>query len=63
MPPPAPRRVAIVAYPGTQALDVTAPHEVFAGANAWAGDERYQLCVVAPNGGPKSRRCAQEPSC
>ena len=29
-----PHRVVIVVYDGVQALDVTGPHEVFAGANA-----------------------------
>ncbi|MEM8618264.1 MAG: GlxA family transcriptional regulator [Actinomycetota bacterium] len=52
MPPPVPRQVVIVTYSGAQALDVTGPHEVFAGANAWAGNERYQLRVVATSVGP-----------
>lgn len=34
---PSPRRVVIVAYPGVQALDVTGPHEVFAGATGLVG--------------------------
>ncbi len=29
-----PRRIAILAYPGVQSLDVTGPLEVFAGAAA-----------------------------
>jgi transcriptional regulator GlxA family with amidase domain len=49
------RRVVIVAFDGVQPLDVTGPHEVFAGANsalASAGSQRrgYELSVVAAEG-------------
>ncbi len=48
--PPA-RRVVIVAYPDVQALDVTGPHEVFAGAAGLverrAGARGYDVEVVA----------------
>jgi transcriptional regulator GlxA family with amidase domain len=52
------RRIVIVAFDGVQPLDVTGPHEVFAGANAaLAGAARagvrdrpaYELSVVAPH--------------
>ena len=46
------RRIAIVVFPGCQALDLTGPHEVFAGANQvlqgrHRGDPRYELLVTA----------------
>jgi len=48
------RRVWILAFPGTQVLDVTGPHEVFAIANRLAGARtpRYEVSVVAPAAGP-----------
>lgn len=44
----------ILTYPGVQVLDVTGPHEVFAGATtASAGrGPQYRLQVVAVDGGP-----------
>lgn len=52
-----PRNVTIVAYDGVQALDVTGPHEVFAGANAVLAARRdgaapYDITVAAPRPGP-----------
>lgn len=57
---PAARRVVIVAYDGAQVLDITGPHEVFAGATAAlgaAGGGRggapgYDVAVVARDAGP-----------
>ena len=51
------RRIAIVVFPGCQALDLTGPHEVFAGANQVLrgrrrDDPRYQLLVAALQPGP-----------
>ena len=48
----APRRIVIVAFEGVQALDVTGPHEVFAGANGVLGEPApYIVEVVAANAG------------
>jgi transcriptional regulator GlxA family with amidase domain len=53
---PGPRRVVIVAYEGVQVLDVTGPHEVFAGASTAVGARRgtaaYELTVGTMAGGP-----------
>jgi len=46
------RLVAIVAFPGVQALDVAGPHEVFAGARTPAGERAYDVRVVAASPGP-----------
>jgi transcriptional regulator GlxA family with amidase domain len=51
------RRIAIVVFPGCQALDLAGPHEVFAGANQvlrgrHRDDPRYQLLVAALEPGP-----------
>ncbi|MET0144484.1 MAG: helix-turn-helix domain-containing protein [Ilumatobacteraceae bacterium] len=54
------RPVVIVAYGGVQALDVTGPHEVFAGAGpalallggATGGPAPYAVTVAAPRPGP-----------
>jgi len=48
----APRRIAILAYPGVQGLDLTGPLEVFAGAQqlietSGRRDRGYQLTVLA----------------
>jgi transcriptional regulator GlxA family with amidase domain len=53
----APRRVAIVVYPGVQSLDVTGPLEVFAGASqlieATARGERgYEISILSTDGAP-----------
>ena len=50
------RRVAIVCFPGIQLLDVTGPHEVFAGVNEYLdgiGSDvaRYELIVCAATPG------------
>jgi transcriptional regulator GlxA family with amidase domain len=52
-----PRRVVIVTYEGVQALDVTGPHEVFAGATAVLAARPgsaagYELSIVADRSGP-----------
>jgi transcriptional regulator GlxA family with amidase domain len=54
---PAPRNIAIVAYPGVQSLDVAGPLEVFAGAkqliDATARRERgYHVSVLSRDGKP-----------
>ena len=53
---PATRRVLIVAYDGVQALDVTGPHEVFAGATRIverrAGSRAYEVEVGGVRAGP-----------
>jgi transcriptional regulator GlxA family with amidase domain len=54
---PSPRQVVIVAYPGVQALDVTGPHEVFAGAagalrSRREGPAPYDVAVASVAGGP-----------
>src|SRR5271155_2416202 len=53
----APRRVAILLYPGVQSLDVTGPLEVFAGAReliaSTASEERrYEIRTLARGGAP-----------
>ena len=55
--PFAPRRVAILAYPGVQSLDVTGPLEVFDGASrliaaTGRGEPAYEVRLYAPAGGP-----------
>jgi transcriptional regulator GlxA family with amidase domain len=54
---PAARRVAIVAFPGVQAIDITGPHEVFAGAtrvlaSATVADGGYDVAIVSRAPGP-----------
>jgi transcriptional regulator GlxA family with amidase domain len=54
---PAPRKVAIVVYPGVQSLDVTGPLEVFAGASqlirATARTEpAYEIRILSGDGAP-----------
>ncbi|MDR5867588.1 GlxA family transcriptional regulator [Halomonas koreensis] len=44
---PPPRRVAVLAYPHCQALDVCGPWQVFASANECAGRRLYDLELVA----------------
>src|ERR1700736_7051382 len=46
------RTIAIVALPGVQLLDVSGPLDVFAEANAQAGNSPYSLSVVAAEPGP-----------
>ncbi len=51
------RKVAIVAYPGVQSLDVTGPLEVFAGAQRLIADTGraepgYDVRVLSPDGRP-----------
>jgi transcriptional regulator GlxA family with amidase domain len=51
------RKVAILVFPGCQALDLTGPYEVFAGANQvldgrHRADPRYRLLVAALEPGP-----------
>jgi transcriptional regulator GlxA family with amidase domain len=48
----APREVVLLIYPRFQVLDLAGPHEVFAGANRWAGRGVYQPTIVSPAGGP-----------
>jgi transcriptional regulator GlxA family with amidase domain len=53
---PVPRPVVILAYAGVQALDVTGPHEVFAGASqlvrARRGTPAYATSIVGLAAGP-----------
>src|SRR5437773_12556963 len=54
---PAPRQVAILAYPGVQSLDVTGPLEVLDGASrliaaTGRGEPAYEVRVYAPAHGP-----------
>jgi transcriptional regulator GlxA family with amidase domain len=51
-----PRRIVILAFPGVQPLDVIGPAEVFAGADALAGEGEYTVEVVAREPGPISTR-------
>ncbi|CAN5313729.1 helix-turn-helix domain-containing protein [soil metagenome] len=46
------RMVAIVGYPGVQSLDLVGPWEVFAMANRFSGQARYELLLAAPSRGP-----------
>src|SRR5258708_27803399 len=46
------RTIAIVALPGVQLLYVSGPIDVFAEANAQAGNSPYALSVVAAEPGP-----------
>ena len=50
------RQIVIVVFPGVQALDVTGPHEVFAGASSVLRErgrhERYRIVVVSREPGP-----------
>src|SRR5439155_26089701 len=58
MKPPQTRRVAVVAYPGVQVLDVTGPLEVFATAVRLVGRRQasrpapYAIEVLAASAGP-----------
>jgi transcriptional regulator GlxA family with amidase domain len=45
------RRVALVAYPGLQPLDLVGPAEVFAGADRAVGGRAYALIIGTPDGG------------
>jgi transcriptional regulator GlxA family with amidase domain len=44
--------VALLAFPGMQALDLSGPHEVFTGANDELGREAYDVRVLSHRGGP-----------
>ncbi|MFG6175713.1 GlxA family transcriptional regulator [Halomonas sp. THAF12] len=46
------RRIALIAYPDCQALDVCGPWQVFASANDCAGHRLYDLALVARAPGP-----------
>jgi transcriptional regulator GlxA family with amidase domain len=43
--------VALLAFPGMQALDLVGPHEVFTGANDELGHPAYDVRVVSQHGG------------
>ncbi|HTI00566.1 MAG TPA: DJ-1/PfpI family protein [Acidisoma sp.] len=46
------RRIAVLALPGVQLLDVSGPLDVFAEANVQAGFAAYELTVIATAPGP-----------
>ena len=50
-------RVALVAYPGCQLLDVSGPAAVFGAANQAAGRAVYELRIVSPDGGLVATNC------
>jgi transcriptional regulator GlxA family with amidase domain len=54
IPPTAPRRVEVLAFPDVQLLDVAGPVQVFADANHWAARPdapfAYRIRVIAPEG-------------
>lgn len=45
------RHIALIAFDGVQALDVTGPAGVFAAANEAAGQPSYQIHILSPRGG------------
>jgi transcriptional regulator GlxA family with amidase domain len=45
------RHIALIAFDGVQALDVTGPASVFAAANEAAGRPCYQTHLLSPRGG------------
>lgn len=45
------RHIALIAFDGVQALDVTGPASVFAAANEAAGCPSYQIHILSPRGG------------
>lgn len=51
MQPSQPRRIALIAYPGVQSLDITGPFEVFAMANRFGGAALYEPILASPEGG------------
>lgn len=46
------RTIALLAYPGVQALDLVGPHEVFAVANQLSPGHAYDIRIVAASPGP-----------
>ena len=46
------RRVVIVAFEGTQSLDVTGPLEVFNAGNRLGADTEYRVTIGALSGAP-----------
>lgn len=51
-PPGAPRRVAMLIYPGVAPLDVTGPLQVFGVANFLRKRKLYDVMTIAPDAGP-----------
>lgn len=47
----APRKVALVGYPGVQSLDIVGPLEVFSMANRFGGHPFYEVLLASPQGG------------
>ena len=45
------RNVALIGYPGVQSLDLVGPWEVFAMANRFAGEQRYEIMLAAQAAG------------
>ncbi|MCC2955430.1 DJ-1/PfpI family protein [Massilia sp. IC2-477] len=45
------RQIALIAFDGVQALDVTGPASVFSAANEAAGHPSYQIHILSPRGG------------
>jgi transcriptional regulator GlxA family with amidase domain len=48
----APRSILMLAFPGSQLLDVTGPLQMFAGANDELSGEAYRIQIAAPAAGP-----------
>lgn len=46
-----PRTILMLAFPGSQLLDITGPLQMFAGANDELGREAYRLEIAAPDAG------------
>jgi transcriptional regulator GlxA family with amidase domain len=55
-----PRRVAFVAFPGVQILDVTGPMEVFSTASRFLDTAGYRAELVSTQGGPVRSSCGLE---
>jgi len=45
------RQIALIAFDGVQALDLTGPAGVFSAANEAAGRPCYRVCILSPQGG------------
>lgn len=50
-PASAPRKVALIGYPGAQSLDIVGPLEVFAQAHRFGAPNAYEVILASPVGG------------